>query len=100
MRGHTIPHDCEECPGLLAIRGDGTVYCPSCETEYRRDDDLDREPDHAPVDEEFVHARLDELERLLTDGGVPISVRRHARDKLEQIRAELDPTRVRTEAER
>lgn len=52
------------------------------------------------VDEGYLHARVDRLEQLLTDGGVPLATRLAARDELEKIRAELDPTRVRTEAER
>lgn len=47
-----------------------------------------------PVDEHYVHARLDELERLLTDGAVPLATRLAARDKIEHIRAELDPERA------
>jgi uncharacterized protein (UPF0147 family) len=53
-----------------------------------------------PVDERYLHARVDRLEQLLTDGGVPLATRLAARDELEKIRAELDPTRVRTEVER
>lgn len=51
-----------------------------------------------PIDEDFLHARIDRLERLLTDGGVPLATRLAARDELRKIRAELDPARIETDA--
>jgi len=47
-----------------------------------------------PVDEHFLHDRLDALERVLQDRAVPLHVRLRARDEIERIRAELDPTRA------
>jgi len=96
-----VSNQLPECP---ACAGSGTVlgsYCTRCQgwgiDPCEVGTDSEREAHHAPADEQFVHERLDRIERLLTDGAVPLATRLAARDEIERIRAELNPTEVRTE---
>jgi hypothetical protein len=93
--------DCPSCGTETTTTDDGIRYCPGCCSLEPNTGPPSFDPtddDRPRVDEEFLHARLDELEELLGDPLLPIGTRLAARDAIRAMRAELDPT-IATEAE-
>ncbi|WP_276258105.1 hypothetical protein [Haloglomus litoreum] len=56
-------------------------------------------PDQPPVDGHYVDQELTDIVEAIQAANVPLAVRLLVESKAENIRAELDPTSVRTEAE-